>query len=115
MTGFLPPMTAIAPIGMPSLPPTAPLDAPMFGVAEGTNASAGATGSFGNLVSSGLDAMSRQLQTAQVDLQRLASGDVENLHQVMIRMEETRLSFQLMMQVRNRLLESYQEVMRMQV
>jgi flagellar hook-basal body complex protein FliE len=30
-------------------------------------------------------------------------------------MEEARLSFQLMLQVRNRLLESYQEVMRMQV
>lgn len=115
MTGFLPPLSAIAPIQMPTLPPVAPLDAPMFGVAAGAGPTASAAGSFGNLVSSGLDAVSRQLQTAQVDLQHLASGEVENLHQVMIRMEETRLSFQLMMQVRNRLLESYQEVMRMQV
>jgi flagellar hook-basal body complex protein FliE len=42
-------------------------------------------------------------------------GNVQNLHQVMIRLEESRLAFQLTMQVRNRLLESYQDVMRMQV
>ena len=65
--------------------------------------------------SDGLRQVSEQLQTSQVDLQRLASGDVGNLHQVMIRLEESRISFQLMLQVRNRLLESYQEVMRMQV
>ena len=72
-------------------------------------------GAFGNMVSDGLRQVGSQLQATQVDLQRLAAGDVENLHQIMIRLEETRLSFQLMMQVRNRLLESYQEVMRMQV
>lgn len=53
--------------------------------------------------------------TSQTDLQQLAVGDVQNLHQIMIRMEETRLSFQLVMQVRNRMLEAYQDVMKMQV
>jgi flagellar hook-basal body complex protein FliE len=33
----------------------------------------------------------------------------------MIRLEETKLAFQLMVQVRNRLLEAYQDVMRMQI
>ena len=33
----------------------------------------------------------------------------------MIRLEEAALSFQLMLQVRNRVLEAYQDVMRMQV
>ena len=74
-----------------------------------------ATGSFGSLVTDGLNHLNAQLQTSQVDLQHLATGNVDNLHQIMIRMEETRLSFQLMLQVRNRLLESYQDVMRMQV
>ena len=71
--------------------------------------------SFGSLVVNGLEHVNTQLQTSQVDLQTMASGQVDNLHQIMIRMEEARLSFQLMLQVRNRLLESYQDVMRMQV
>lgn len=71
--------------------------------------------SFGNMVSQGLAQVNEQLQTSQSDLQALATGDVQNLHQVMIRMEESRLSFQLMLQVRNRLLESYQDIMKMQI
>lgn len=74
-----------------------------------------ATGSFGSLVATGLEHVNAQLQTSEVDLQHIATGQVDNLHQIMIRMEEARLSFQLMLQVRNRLLESYQDVMRMQV
>ncbi|MGC3998559.1 MAG: flagellar hook-basal body complex protein FliE [Anaeromyxobacter sp.] len=71
--------------------------------------------SFGELVAQGLDKVNTQLMASQADMQRLAVGDVQNLHQVMIRMEESRLSFQLVMQVRNRLLEAYQDLMKMQV
>lgn len=71
--------------------------------------------SFGGMVTSGLQQVSAQLQASQADLQTLATGNVENLHQVMLRLEESRMSFQLMLQVRNRLLESYQDLMRMQV
>jgi flagellar hook-basal body complex protein FliE len=42
-------------------------------------------------------------------------GETQNLHEVMIRLEEARHSFQLLVQVRNRLLEAYQEVMRMSI
>lgn len=115
MTNFLPPVGAIAPIAEPALAGVAPNDGvPGFGGdAMGVAKPSGA--SFGDIVSGGLQRVSEQLQANQVDLQKLASGDVENLHHVMLRMEETRISFQLMLQVRNRLLESYQEVMRMQV
>lgn len=87
---------------------------------QGTPAAAGSAGaaggpSFGELVRDGLAQVDRQLQASQADLQRLAVGNVESLHEVMIRMEESRLSFQLMLQVRNRLLEAYQDVMRTQV
>jgi flagellar hook-basal body complex protein FliE len=71
--------------------------------------------SFGNMLEEGLAQVNRQLMVSQSDLQQLAIGDAQNLHQIMIRLEESRISFQLLMQVRNRLLESYQEVMRMQV
>lgn len=48
-------------------------------------------------------------------LQRLAMGEVDNLHQVMLSLEEAKLSFQLLVQVRNKLLEAYQDILRMQV
>lgn len=43
------------------------------------------------------------------------SGEQGNLHEVMASVEEARLSFQLMMEIRNKLMESYQELIRMQV
>ena len=45
----------------------------------------------------------------------LLSGGNVSLHQAMISMEEANVSFQLMIEVRNKLLDSYQELMRMQV
>ena len=43
------------------------------------------------------------------------SGEVEDVHTAMIAMQKADLSFQLLMQVRNKLVEAYREVMRMQV
>lgn len=74
-----------------------------------------AAGSFGQLVTDGVAEVNRQLIGSQVDLQKLALGDAQNLHQIMINMEESRLSFQLMMQVRSRVLEAYQDIMKMPV
>lgn len=45
----------------------------------------------------------------------LLSGQNVSLHETMIALEEASVSFQLMVEVRNKLLESYQEMMRMQV
>ena len=70
---------------------------------------------FAQMVSQGLSKVNGQVIGSQVDLQKLAMGDAQNLHQIMINLEESRLSFQLMMQVRSRLLEAYQDVMKMPV
>lgn len=43
------------------------------------------------------------------------TGQEGNIHEVMAAVEEAQLSFQLMMEIRNKLLESYQELIRMQV
>ncbi|MFH1862880.1 MAG: flagellar hook-basal body complex protein FliE [bacterium] len=60
------------------------------------------------------DVNSMQLN-AEGTATRLATGELENLHQVMLAMEEAQTSFQLMMEMRNKILEAYREVMRMQV
>lgn len=48
-------------------------------------------------------------------IQGLASGENKNLHEVMISMEKASISFQFMSTVRDKALNAYQEVMRMQV
>lgn len=76
---------------------------------------AGAGPGFLQRVTDGLQHVNEQLLASQLDLQRLAVGDTANLHAVMIRLEEGRISFQLLLQARNRVLEAYQDVMRMQL
>ena len=66
-------------------------------------------------MSSGIEKVNSQLVASEYDLQRIVEGDMQDLHQVMIRLEQSKLSFQLMLQVRNRLLESYQDIMKMQI
>jgi flagellar hook-basal body complex protein FliE len=60
------------------------------------------------------DVNSQQVTSAQT-VSALQSGQNVPLHQVVIAMQEANVSFQLMVEVRNRLLDSYQEIMRMQV
>ena len=55
-----------------------------------------------------------QTQSDQA-IQGLATGENKNLHEVMISMEKASISFQFLSQVRNKAVEAYQEVMRMQV
>jgi len=66
---------------------------------------------LGNLVQ---DVNSKQQASAQA-VNGLMTGQNVSLHQAMISMEEANVSFQLMVEVRNKLLDSYQELMRMQM
>lgn len=78
-------------------------------------AQAPAGGSFSNLLGSMVQEVnSRQAAAGAATTSLISGGDV-SLHQAMIAMEEASISFQLMVEVRNKLLESYQELMRMQI
>ena len=61
----------------------------------------------------------REVNGKQLDASNAVSGllrgDNVPLHQAMVSMEEASVSFQLMVEVRNKLLEGYQELLRMQV
>ena len=52
---------------------------------------------------------------ADKSIQELATGQSKGLHEVMIAVEKAGISFQFMTQVRNKAVEAYQEIMRMQV
>ena len=47
--------------------------------------------------------------------EQIAAGETKNLHGAMIKLEEADISLRLMVQVRNKAVEAYQEIMRMQV
>jgi flagellar hook-basal body complex protein FliE len=74
-----------------------------------------ATDSFQNLLGNFVNEVSAQQGAASDAVNGLLSGQHVSLHQAMISMEEASVSFQMMVEVRNKLLDSYQELMRMTV
>lgn len=46
---------------------------------------------------------------------KVATGEVSDLHQVMIALQEADVALQLTLQIRNKIVEAYQEISRMQV
>lgn len=70
---------------------------------------------FSDWLSQQITVTNNQIIQADDGVRRLALGEADNLHQVMMQLEKAKLSFELIMQVRNKLLEAYQDVMRMQL
>jgi flagellar hook-basal body complex protein FliE len=62
-----------------------------------------------------LDNLSNTQHTSDDLIQKLASGENVDLHQVMIAVEQTDVSFKVAMAIRDKLLEAYRDVMRMNV
>ena len=54
-------------------------------------------------------------QNAQASIERFLSGEGEELHQVALATQQAELTFDLFMQMRNKVVAAYEEVMRMQV
>ena len=71
--------------------------------------------SFAKVLSTTLSTTNEQLLGADNALQQLASGQATNLHQTMLTLEEAKLSFQFLEQVRNRLMSAYQDILREQI
>ncbi|HEX4119649.1 MAG TPA: flagellar hook-basal body complex protein FliE [Verrucomicrobiae bacterium] len=75
-----------------------------------------ATGAgFENFLGGLINDVAQKQAAASDAVSGLMSGKNVSLHQAMISMEEANVSFQMMVEVRNKLLDSYQELMRMQV
>jgi flagellar hook-basal body complex protein FliE len=72
-------------------------------------------GSFAGFLGQMVREVSAKQGVADAAVDGLLTGENVSLHQAMISMEEANVSFQLMVEVRNRLLDSYQELMRMQI
>jgi flagellar hook-basal body complex protein FliE len=71
--------------------------------------------SFASMLGQMVSDVNAQQSISNQAVSALQSGQSVPLHQAVIAMEESNISFQLMVEVRNRLLDSYQEIMRMQI
>ena len=56
-----------------------------------------------------------KLKTADQKMQQFALGQSQDLHEVVVTSEKADISLRFLLQLRNKLLEAYQEMMRMQV
>ena len=84
-------------------------------VSEAQTAATGGT-DFAQVLKNTIEQVSQTQQQAEDMAAKFAAGDGNtNLHDVMISLQKANLSFQEMVQVRNKLLTAYQDVMNMQV
>ena len=71
--------------------------------------------SFSETLSQVLGEVNGLQQKADQLVARLAAGDIENVHDVIIAQQEAAIAFRLIQEVRDKLVAAYQELMRMQV
>ncbi len=71
--------------------------------------------SFAEMLKGSVDKVNTMQKEADQAVQDLLIGKDQNIHQVMIAVEKANLSLHLMMQVRNKLMSAYEEIMRTQV
>lgn len=70
---------------------------------------------FGDTISSALEAVSDAEFTADAIAQDIATGGEATVQELMTSMTKAQLSVDLLVQVRNKAVEAYQEIMRMQI
>lgn len=72
-------------------------------------------GLFAGIIKQAMNDVNQAQVEADQAIQELATGNEKDIHQTMIALEKAEVSFQLMMQVRNKIVSAYEEIMRMQI
>ena len=75
----------------------------------------GETRSFGDTMNDFLESVNESKKEASQSVADVIEGRSDNMAQAMVKMEESKISFELMIEIRTKLLEAYQEISRMQV
>ena len=105
MVPILPVHLNVPPISIP------PIQAPAVSPSPGTAGGAAFQSAFNDAVSN----VEGFRQNATSSINNFLSGEGEELHDVAIKTQEAEMSFDLFLQVRNKIVSAYQEVMKMQV
>jgi flagellar hook-basal body complex protein FliE len=110
----------MSPLGSVNLLSASPLnrpDAPLpkIGLAPTGPTALTPSDGFSNVLDGLISNVTAKQNVSQAMTRQVLLGDTDQLHQSVIAMQEASVSFSLMVEVRNKLVESYQELMRMQV
>ncbi len=103
---------AIRPIQVPTIEPTRTVDPAST---ESAGADRTAASAFGDAIGSALETMSTADANAAAASQAAATGDVASIGDYMIAATEAQLTTELTVAVRNRALEAFNDIMRMQI
>lgn len=95
--------------------PIRPGQADLVGPTSKAGAAGAGQGSFAGLLQDAVSQTSRLQHEADALTEQVAKGRSGDLAATMIAIEKAQISFQLMLQVRNKVVEAYQEIMRMPV
>ena len=71
--------------------------------------------SFADTLAESLNKVNDIQQEADKAIEKLVAGKTQNIHETMLAVGKADTAFRMTMQVRNKIVEAYQEVMRMQV
>lgn len=91
--------------------PIKPLNIPVQRVSGDGQQTAG----FGQYLTEALNKVNALQKAADNSAMALATGEIQNLHQVTIDLLKAEIALQFTLQIRNKVIESYQEIMRMQI
>ncbi len=72
-------------------------------------------GNFGSLVKDAVESIDGTQKSADQEIAKAVTGESPDLHRTIIALQTADLKFQLGLQVRNKLIGAYEEIMRMQV
>jgi flagellar hook-basal body complex protein FliE len=75
----------------------------------------GNDGGFAAMLKDSISEVDRLQKEADRSIERLTVGDETDIHETVIAMEKADIAFKLMVQVRNKIVGAYEEIMRMQV
>lgn len=81
----------------------------------GTSLAKMGSGSFGNVIQKFVADTNAQQTHADHAVQKLATGESDSIHETMLAMAKADLSLRVFVEVQSKVVEAYQEVMRMQM
>ena len=90
------------------------IETPGVGGLEATPG-AGNVKSFGEFLQDSISQVNNLQVEANTAMEKLASGESQNLHETLLSVEKADIAFRTMNQVRTKVIDAYREIMRMQI